>query len=169
MPGDPSHKLELVRGEVVTVCRPGFRHGLIQGRISRKLDDFATDHRTRPRDRRERADYGTRPRYRPRAGRGRLEFRAIAGRPRCRSAIPEVAADLCVEILSPSDRPGEMKEKLREYFTRGVRMVWVVDPEDRAVRVHRSPDEAQLLYESATLTCDDVLPGFTCRVAELFA
>jgi Uma2 family endonuclease len=82
---------------------------------------------------------------------------------------PEVAADLCVEVLSPSDRPGKMREKVREYFTRGVRMVWLIDSDDRNVWVYRAPDEARVLHESATLSGEDVLPGFTCRVADLFA
>jgi hypothetical protein len=44
-----------------------------------------------------------------------------------------------------------------------------LDPEDRTVTVYRSLDEARLLHESATLSGEDVLPGFSCRVAELFA
>jgi Uma2 family endonuclease len=82
---------------------------------------------------------------------------------------PEVAADLCAEILSPSNRPGKMREKVREYFTRGVRMVWLIDPEDRNVWVYRAPDEARVFHEGATLSGEDVLPGFSCRVSDLFA
>jgi Uma2 family endonuclease len=82
---------------------------------------------------------------------------------------PEVAADLCVEILSANKRLRQILEKLREYFARGVRMVWIVDPEDRTVTVYRTPDEGRVLHESATLFGEDVLPGFSCRVAELFA
>jgi Uma2 family endonuclease len=48
-------------------------------------------------------------------------------------------------------------------------MVWIIDPEDRTVTVYRTPDEGRVLQESATLSGDDVLPGFSCRVAELFA
>jgi Uma2 family endonuclease len=62
-----------------------------------------------------------------------------------------------------------MREKVREYFTRGVRMVWLIDSDDRNVWVYRAPDEARVLHESATLSGEDVLPGFTCRVADLFA
>ena len=81
---------------------------------------------------------------------------------------PEVAADLCVEVLSPGNRLREIQEKLREYFARGVRMVWIVQPEDRTVTVYRSVDEGHLLHESATLMGEDVLPGFSCQVAALF-
>jgi Uma2 family endonuclease len=84
------------------------------------------------------------------------------------TCYPEVAADLCVEILSPDPRFRKVREKLREYFTRGVRMVWVVDPEERTVTVYRSPDEGRLLHESATLSGEDVVPGFSCPVAAFF-
>jgi Uma2 family endonuclease len=82
---------------------------------------------------------------------------------------PDVAADLCVEILSPNTSPNEMREKVREYLHRGVRMVWVVDPEDHTVVVYRQVGEGRLLWDDATLTGEDVLPGFQCRVAEFFA
>jgi Uma2 family endonuclease len=47
-------------------------------------------------------------------------------------------------------------------------MVWVIDPENRAVTVYRSLDEGRVLHKAGTLTGDDVLPGFSCKVAECF-
>jgi hypothetical protein len=44
----------------------------------------------------------------------------------------ERAPDLIVEVLSPNDRWGEVTQKLHEYFSIGVRLVWVADPETRA-------------------------------------
>jgi Uma2 family endonuclease len=149
------------------MCRPGFRHGYVQGRIYRKLDDFATANQFA----RVTVDSGVITERRPDSVRGPdVAVWSYDRLPKDQLPIgyPEVAADLCVEVLSPNDRPGEVRDKVREYFARGVRMVWVADPEDRAVRVHRGPDEAQLLYEAATLKCDDVLPGFSCRVSEFF-
>jgi Uma2 family endonuclease len=168
MPGDRNGHQELVRGEVVTMCRPGFRHGLIQARVSQKLNEYAASHRFG----RVTIESGLVTERGPDTVRGPdVAVWSFERLPPDQEPIgyPDVAADLCVEILSPNDRPGEMREKVREYFTRGVRMVWVIDPEDRAVRVHRSPDEDRLLDELATLDGDDVLPGFSCRVADLFA
>jgi Uma2 family endonuclease len=168
MPGDPNGHQELVRGEVVRMCRPGFRHGLIQTRIARMLDEYVTAHRLG----RVTVDSGLITERGPDSVRGPdIAYWSFERLPADQEPVgyPDVAADLCVEILSPNDRPGETKRKVREYFARGVRIVWVIDPEDRAVRVHRSPDEGRLLYESATLVGEDVLPGFTCLVADLFA
>ena len=79
----------------------------------------------------------------------------------------EVAPDLIVEVLSPSNTSKKIREKLAEYFTKGVRMVWVIAPEDRTLTIYRTPDEGRLLHETATVTGEDVLPGFSCRVSDL--
>ena len=45
----------------------------------------------------------------------------------------------------------------------------LMDPEDRCVWIFRTPDEGRMIYETGTLNGEDVLPGFSCRVADLFA
>jgi hypothetical protein len=47
------------------------------------------------------------------------------------------------------------------------RQVWVLAPEDRTLTMYKSPDEGRVLHETATLAGDKVLPGFSCRVADL--
>lgn len=79
----------------------------------------------------------------------------------------EIAPDLLVEVLSPSNTRKKILAKLREYFARGVRLVSVIAPEDRTLTIYRTADEGRLLHESATVTGEDVLPGFSCRVGEL--
>jgi len=86
-----------------------------------------------------------------------------------REPVPELVPDLAVEILSAGNTPEEMARKCREYFSSGVRMVWIVDPEARTVTVHSSPGEFQTLGETDTLAGVPALPGFTLAVRELFA
>ena len=47
-------------------------------------------------------------------------------------------------------------------------MVWVVDPEERTVTVYRKAGDGRVLWEDATITGEDVLPGFTCPLTEFF-
>lgn len=169
MPPPPDgSKTELVRGEVVSVCRPGFRHGLRQCRIGASLDHFG---RSRQHGRAV-VETGVITERGPDTVRGpdvsywSAERLPLDQEP---EGYPEIAPDLCVEVLSPTNRMARIREKMRELFQRGVRMVWVVDPEDRTVVIYRSPDEGRLLHESATIQCEDVLPGFSCSVADLFA
>ena len=56
----------------------------------------------------------------------------------------EVAPDLAVEVLSPSNTPAEMNDKLRDYFEAGTTLVWYMDPVDRSVRVYTSIDQMTL-------------------------
>jgi Uma2 family endonuclease len=80
----------------------------------------------------------------------------------------DVPADLCVEVRSPSNTDENMTRKAREYFATGVKMVWVVDPEERTVTVYRQSGNGRVLWEDATITGEDVLPGFSCAVADFF-
>ena len=56
--------------------------------------------------------------------------------------IPDLVPDLAIEVLSESNRPGEMARKLKDYFVSGVGLVWFVDPQRRTVEVHTAPDES---------------------------
>jgi Uma2 family endonuclease len=77
------------------------------------------------------------------------------------------APDLAVEILSPDDRMTRVQRKLRFYLENGVRLVWLIDPENRIVTVMTTPGESVTLSEEAELDGVDVLPGFRVRVREI--
>jgi Uma2 family endonuclease len=76
--------------------------------------------------------------------------------------------DLAVEVLSPDDRPGDVREKTAEWLDGGARSVWIVDPRKRTVTVHEPGREPLPLGEADTLRGGDVLPGFELPVRELF-
>jgi Uma2 family endonuclease len=74
-----------------------------------------------------------------------------------------------VEVVSPNDRFDEVQEKVAEYFTAGARLVWVVLLKTRTVLVYRSFHAVRSLGINDELSGEDVIPGFTCQVAELFS
>ena len=80
----------------------------------------------------------------------------------------EVVPDLVVEIVSPGDRPRDLADKVAMWLSHGVRLVWVVRPAGRAIEVHRSGSAVETLNEAATLSGNDVLPGFSCSVSAIF-
>lgn len=168
MPDPPDDgKQELVRGVIVTMLPPGFRHGACQSNVAFLLQTYARSNRNG----RVTVESGLQTEFDPDTVRGPdVAFWGIERLPldRTPEVYPDVAADLCVEILSPSDTPRGMQEKVREYLKRGVRLVWVVDPEARTATIYRQPGDGHLLWDDATLTGEDVLPGFQCRVAEFF-
>jgi len=98
-------------------------------------------------------------------------FGRLAGERLPRGHCP-IAPDLAVEVVSPNDAAEEISTKISELQAVGVRLIWVVYPTTRRVLVHRlrpSP-EARIaeLTEADTIGGEDVLPGFSCAVAEFF-
>ncbi len=76
--------------------------------------------------------------------------------------------DLAVEVMSFDDTVYGMDEKAKVWLDAGVRMVWVVNPARRTVTVYRSATDIKRLTEDDDLDGHDVLPGFRCRVADIF-
>jgi Uma2 family endonuclease len=81
----------------------------------------------------------------------------------------EIPPDLAVEVLSPGDRRADVRAKIREYVFYSVPMVWLVDPEARTVTVYRGSMRGTELDEADDLDGGDVLPGFSCKIADFFA
>ncbi len=84
-----------------------------------------------------------------------------------------IAPDLAVEVVSPSNRPREMLDKVERYLRYGSRFVWLVYPEKKIVDVYRLAEDGSIVLRSYgindTLDGGDVLPGFTLAVKEIFA
>ncbi len=78
------------------------------------------------------------------------------------------APDLAVEVMSPGDTLKEVKEKVEDWLSAGARAVWVVNPKRRSVTVYRSMTDVTRLAEGDVLEGGDVVPGFRCRVSEIF-
>jgi Uma2 family endonuclease len=83
--------------------------------------------------------------------------------------VAAVAPQLAVEVLSESNTRDEIAQKLSEFFASGTTLAWVIDPWKRAARVHTAPETFTMLTEADSLDGSDVLPGFSCSLAELFA
>src|SRR6266542_5702716 len=161
-------KQELVRGKVITMPNPGFEHGEVQLALGSLIRVFLLSNRIG----RVVTESGAVTERKPDTVRGPdVSYYSKERLPLDQRVVGYHAEvpDLCVEIISPSNTKKEMGPKIKEYFFAGVRMVWVVDPEDRSVVVLRAPDEGRTLYDDAILDGGDVLPGFSCKGSDLFA
>ena len=78
------------------------------------------------------------------------------------------APDLAIEVRSPNDRTSEILGKVSDYLAAGCPLVWVVDPIREEVSVFRSPFARCVLAASDLLDGEEVLPGFSVAVAEIF-
>ena len=79
-----------------------------------------------------------------------------------------VVPDLAVEVISPNDTFDEVDTKVEEYLRLGVHLVWVVSLQARQVYVHRLDGTVAKVRENGELSGEDVVPGFRCRVRDIF-
>lgn len=87
------------------------------------------------------------------------------------SGFLRVMPELLVEIISGSNTWTDTFEKIYEYFEGGAKLVWIVDPAMKEVRVFRSAKDNDLLRasEDHSLSGEDVLPGLSIPVVDVFA
>jgi Uma2 family endonuclease len=78
------------------------------------------------------------------------------------------AAELTIEVVPPSDAPSDLLLKTSQYLGAGGRVVWIVDPEKREVRVFEASGAIRVLHEHDTIEAPELLPGFSAAVARFF-
>lgn len=76
--------------------------------------------------------------------------------------------DLIVEVISPGDKAADLIEKLEDYHTAGVPLIWIVDPATRSVRVERGDGTGQWLRGEDAIEGGEALPGFRCPIRAFF-
>lgn len=79
-----------------------------------------------------------------------------------------LAPDLAVEVLSPSETASDLEEKLDDYTVARTPLIWVVDPVRRTVMVVAINAPVRWLREDDRLDGGNVIPGFACRVSDIF-
>lgn len=159
---------ELQRGEVVHLSPGAWDHSAISFRIAARLGEWAA---RRKRGRVLTNEAGLITRRRPDTVRGMdVAFFSYQRVPRGQepSGFATVAPELVVEIIGKGQGWKAMVEKAGEYLAVGVDRVWIVDPRRMTLHVFQADHEPIRLTARDTLRDAAVLPGFACRLAELF-
>jgi Uma2 family endonuclease len=167
LPDPPDGSLqELVKGVIITMPPPGAPHGRCCMKIGSRLNVFTEEKKLGNVFCNDTGFVADRD---PDSVRGPdVSFWSLERLPEVPDGYIDLAPDLAVEVVSPSDHFGRLRRKIEEYLERGVRMIWVVDPEDRSVTVYRAGVADDYLTENDTLSGGDVVPGFSVPVSELF-
>jgi len=79
-----------------------------------------------------------------------------------------IPPDLVIEAISPNDMARAVEEKIEQWLAAGVRLVWVLYPDTHRLHVHRYDGTVSKLRSDDALSGEDVVPGFQCRVSEIF-
>ena len=166
MPRGDGVKYELIRGVLVPKMPTGDPHGETVTSTTVALANYVAANR-----------YGSvrsgEPGYRLERNPDTVRAPDIAwfapGRlPEGTQGYPELAPDLAVEVKSPSNSNPEMAAKATMWLSYGSQQVWVEDPEQNTVTIHRPGSNPVVLGEYDVLDGGDLLPGFTTPVWRLF-
>jgi Uma2 family endonuclease len=165
---DDGRQHELVRGRLVTMSATSSRPAIVATRIGLEVGLFVRQHHL---GEVAGADWGFRLQSDPDTVRA-PDFAFVRAERIPPEGVPPGfwpgAPDLALEVISPSDRFGAVMEKVDEYLDAGTRMVVVVDPEKRITRVFRPDRPMRVLGPDDELDGDDVLPGFTLPLSQVW-
>jgi Uma2 family endonuclease len=84
-----------------------------------------------------------------------------------RGCLP-LCPDFVIELLSPSDSWKQGQAKMEEYRANGCRLGWLLDPKGQRVAIYRPHQPVEILTAPATLSGEDVLPGFVLNLQFLW-
>lgn len=78
-----------------------------------------------------------------------------------------LAPDFVVELMSGNDSLEKTQAKMQEYRDNGVRLSWLIDPKNKQVEIYRQSRPKEVLQFPATLSGEDVLPGFVLDLSQI--
>ncbi|WP_437732815.1 Uma2 family endonuclease [Sorangium sp. So ce1335] len=159
---------ELDAGRWVPVTKNTWRHGEVASNVCLLLRLYARQH---PGWSVAVGDPGTKLGHDPDILRGPdVAMVRSDRRPQGRGADGwlEGAPDVAVEIVGDSQSASELAKKALEYLAAGAKLVWVLDPEPGRLMIFTPPNQIRVLGRGDALDGGDALPGFSCRVDELF-
>jgi|Deesub1362A_J573_1020465.scaffolds.fasta_scaffold04366_2 Uma2 family endonuclease len=162
-------RYELVQGELQKMTPASVRHGRITMRLGSMLEQHARKHNLGAV---YAAETGFKISEEPETVRA-ADVAFVAEERIPPGGEPDgywaIAPDLVVEVVSATDSAAYLQSKVSDWLNAGVRLMWVVYPDTKSVVVHYPSGKAETLKGSDTLDGGDVIPGFACRVEEIFA
>ncbi len=168
LPEEQDRPSELVRGVIVRMNPPRFRHGELSSNFAGLLRDYV---RPRKLGRVVTNDSGVITERDPDTVRGPdVAYFSYARLSREVEVelYPPVLPELAVEVRSPSDRWAEVHRKVAEYLAAGVLVVCVVDDDSRTISLFYGDKPLATLHTGDQLTLPEIFSGFSVAVADVF-
>lgn len=85
-----------------------------------------------------------------------------------RRRFAHVCPDFVVELQSENDDPATLQQKMKEWMENGCSLAWMINPEKRETWIYKSRSEFEIKAFETILDGEDVLPGFTINLSEIF-
>jgi Uma2 family endonuclease len=77
--------------------------------------------------------------------------------------------DFVIELISPTDILEQVQNKMNEYINCGVRLGWLINPDERQVEIYRKGLEKEVLNNPQILRGEDIMPGLIVDLTEIYA
>ncbi|MBA3923252.1 MAG: Uma2 family endonuclease, partial [Nostocaceae cyanobacterium] len=84
-----------------------------------------------------------------------------------RQGFPPICPDFVVELRSRSDSLKSVQDKMQEYMENGVRLGWLINPQDQQVEIYRQGQEKEVLLAPTSLSGEQLLPGFVLNLTQI--
>jgi Uma2 family endonuclease len=176
---EPSKRYELVRGVIKEMSHPGWEHVMIQDNLYGELSVYVRAQglgRVIPPGSFELNIDPNRDTVRV-PDLAFISKKLVEKLGRTKGAI-NVTPTLAIEVYSPHDRPGELRDKLTDYQAAGWDLVWVIYPPDsipksksttvEIYRLQQSLNPVKVLGSNDELDGEEVIPGFKMSIVNLF-
>jgi len=87
--------------------------------------------------------------------------------PEQKDSFAPLCPDFVVELRSRTDSLKKLQEKMQEYIDNGAKLGWLIDRQNRRVEIYRPGQDVEIIENPATLSGEDVLPGFVLNLEEI--
>jgi Uma2 family endonuclease len=161
---NPERSYEFVDGEWKEKEMPSAKHSGVSGRLLEELVVYLRGNRIARHYPEASFQIGNRERI-PDLALVMLERIPAQGEPDTKWMIPP---DIAIEVISPNDLDEEVHDKVDEYLAAGVKQVWLVRPKQEIITIYRSRTNIIAFPGDSELLCEDLLPGFHCKLQDVF-
>ncbi len=79
-----------------------------------------------------------------------------------------IAPDFVLELLSPNDRLQDIQKKMQEYLACGIKLGWLIYPDEQRVEIYRLDQDLEVLDFPQSLSGEDLMPGLIVELEEIF-
>ncbi|MEL6439981.1 MAG: Uma2 family endonuclease [Cyanobacteria bacterium J06621_8] len=86
-----------------------------------------------------------------------------------RKKYAPIDPDFVLELMSPTDSLDEVQNKMTEYMECGVRLGWLINPDDKQVEIYRQGKNTDILDNPQTLLGEDIMSNLIVNLSEIFA
>jgi len=88
--------------------------------------------------------------------------------PEEKSGFAPLCPDFVLELRSKHDSLESLQQKMQEYQENGAKLGWIIDRSRKKVEIYRPKKSVEVQNSPNSLSGEDILPGFTLDLSEIW-